>query len=93
MRLTDEERKKIDEGLAVLKSQLTAHIDEMLKDKKELQGQIDNHFVNKLAETYLKPEGFAALLLDSGFAAGKKRDGCDCAGPCYVSCAAPCKNY
>jgi len=88
MKLTKEEASKIDQGLAVLKKKLAGQIKEQMGDKK---GKVDNAFVKKIAKTYLTVEGFAQILQDSGMTTGKERD-CNCAGPCYVTCASPCKN-
>jgi len=88
MKLTKEEARKIDQGLAVLKKKLAGQIKEQMGDKR---GEVDNAFVNKAAKAYMTVEGFAQILQDSGMVTGKGRD-CGCAGPCYTTCASPCKN-
>ncbi len=81
MKLTAQERKKLNEGLALLKRVTISHVNQFAADKKMT---LDTDYVNKLIETYVNEEGVGAVLADTFLAQG------NCV--CGITCASPCKN-
>ena len=86
MRLKEDEVKRIDAALAALRGALKDDLESYPSAKR---GELDDAFLNRIADSYLSAKGVMMLLADSRLHDKTRNTNCLCG----CSCANPSQGY